>query len=206
MPVIETGTGNCHVFVDASADLGPGARDHAERQDPAGRACATRPRRCSSTRTPPRRSCRWCCPRSPTPGSRLHADERTRGRGRRPRHRRACRRPTSDWADEYLVARPRRRRRRLPRRRDRAHPALVQRPHRGHLHRATCGPPTGSPRRSTRRWSRSTPRRRSPTAASSGSGPRSGSPPRSCTPAGPMGLAELTSTKWVVTGDGHVRP
>ena len=23
---------------------------------------------------------------------------------------------------------------------------------------------------------------------------------------GPMGLAELTSTKWVVTGDGHVRP
>jgi glutamate-5-semialdehyde dehydrogenase len=23
---------------------------------------------------------------------------------------------------------------------------------------------------------------------------------------GPMGLAELTSTKWIVTGDGHVRP
>jgi glutamate-5-semialdehyde dehydrogenase len=23
---------------------------------------------------------------------------------------------------------------------------------------------------------------------------------------GPMGLAELTSTKWVVWGDGHVRP
>jgi glutamate-5-semialdehyde dehydrogenase len=23
---------------------------------------------------------------------------------------------------------------------------------------------------------------------------------------GPMGLAELTSTKWVVAGDGHVRP
>ena len=22
---------------------------------------------------------------------------------------------------------------------------------------------------------------------------------------GPMGLAELTSTKWVVTGDGHIR-
>jgi len=23
---------------------------------------------------------------------------------------------------------------------------------------------------------------------------------------GPMGLSELTTTKWVVTGDGHVRP
>ena len=33
VPCIETGTGICHVYVDASADLDMALRDHRERQD-----------------------------------------------------------------------------------------------------------------------------------------------------------------------------
>ncbi len=35
VPVIETGTGNCHVYVDKDADLGHGRGDRPERQSPA---------------------------------------------------------------------------------------------------------------------------------------------------------------------------
>ena len=37
VPVIYAASGNCHVYVDAGADLGDGGGDHPERQDPAPR-------------------------------------------------------------------------------------------------------------------------------------------------------------------------
>ncbi len=69
VPVIETGTGNCHVYVDAQADLDM-AVDILVNSRPSGSASATPPRRCWCTRTSPPNSCpaRWTP--SPTPGSR----------------------------------------------------------------------------------------------------------------------------------------
>ncbi len=68
VPVIETGTGNCHVYVDAHADLDM-AVDILVNSRRSASACATPPRRCWCTRTSPPSSCpaRWTP--SPTPGS-----------------------------------------------------------------------------------------------------------------------------------------
>ena len=102
VPVIYAASGNCHVYVDASADLDDARRIVAERQDPAARASATRPRRCSSTRdVADRVPARRCSPRSPRPASTLHGDERARGRCAGVI--RSRRRPTTDWATEYLA-------------------------------------------------------------------------------------------------------
>ena len=60
VPVIYAAAGNCHVFVDATADLGRRGRDHGQREGAAARRCATRPRRCSCTPTSPPTSCRAC--------------------------------------------------------------------------------------------------------------------------------------------------
>ena len=57
----------------------------------------------------------------------------------------------------------------------------------------------------TRPASTSTPRRASPTAASSAWAPRSATRPRSCTPAARSACASCCTIKYVVTGDGHVR-
>ena len=65
VPVIETGVGNCHVYVDAVGRPRDGRGDRAELQDPPGqrlqlrRDAARAPRR--------RRSCRGCSRRWPTP-------------------------------------------------------------------------------------------------------------------------------------------
>ena len=136
VPVIETGIGNCHVYVDAAADLDKAVRDPAELQGPAdqrvqrGRDPA-RARRRSPTRSSPRR---WRpCAR---PASRCTAT--TRGSPpptaavsrRRARHR-------GGLGGRVLLARHRRRRGRLPGRRRRPHPPLRQRPHRGDRHRSS---------------------------------------------------------------------
>ena len=53
VPVIYAAGGNCHVYVDAAADLDKALPHHRQRQVPAARACATPPRRC------------WCIATSP---------------------------------------------------------------------------------------------------------------------------------------------
>ena len=53
VPVIYAASGNCHVYVDAGADLDGAQAIVAQREGPAARASATRPRRCSSTPTSP---------------------------------------------------------------------------------------------------------------------------------------------------------
>ena len=74
VPVIETGVGNCHLYVDAAADQQHGAGHPAQRQDPAARRSATRWRRC------------WCTPTSRMPSCRKAL--RRAGRRRRDRARR----------------------------------------------------------------------------------------------------------------------
>ena len=83
VPVIIDGDGNCHVYVDASADLDEALEDRRQREDAAARACATRPSRWSCTRPSPTRSCRG----SPTllheHGVELVGDDERRRRVRR---------------------------------------------------------------------------------------------------------------------------
>ena len=62
VPVIETGVGNCHVYVDADADLEMALAIAINAKVPVRRS-ATRPRRSSSTATSLRISARRCCPR-----------------------------------------------------------------------------------------------------------------------------------------------
>ena len=99
VPVIETGVGNCHVYVDAAADLDEGARHRAQLQDPAPVhlqhrrvAAGARGRRGG---VPAAR----CSPRSPPPGSPCTA---TTGSGRYSADGRAG--TDDDCGTEYLSA------------------------------------------------------------------------------------------------------
>ena len=96
--------------------------------------------------------------------------------GRRAGHRRGLRHRAHE-------SRPLGRRRRRPRRRARPHPALSRPITPSRSSPTTCGGPSASSPRSTRRSSWSTRAPDSPTAASSDSAPRSASRRRSCTPA-----------------------
>ena len=58
VPVIETGTGNCHVYVDATATL-RWRRIFSSTPSASARAYAMRRKACSSTRTLRRNFCRW---------------------------------------------------------------------------------------------------------------------------------------------------
>ena len=176
VPVIETGVGNCHVYVDAAADLDMAlaivlnAKTHRTSVCNAAEsllvhadvADAFLPRVVAALQEA---------------GVTVHGDETFAA------HDGVLPATDDDYAREYLsldisaavvpdldaaIAHIRR---------------LLQPAHRRDRHRATRPPPGGSWPRSTRRRCWSTPRPGSPTAASSASARRSGSAPRSCTPA-----------------------
>ncbi len=91
VPVIYAASGNCHVYVDASADLDDAQRDRPQREDPAARRLqrrrdAARPRR-RRRRVPAAARCGRCT----TPASSCAA---TSACARRPAASRSPRRPT----------------------------------------------------------------------------------------------------------------
>ena len=75
VPVIETGVGNCHVYVDARRRPRQGARDRASTPRPSAPASATPPSRCSCTPTSPTRSCRGSVAALQDAGVTVHGDE-----------------------------------------------------------------------------------------------------------------------------------
>ena len=176
VPVIYAAAGNCHVYVDASADLDDGRADHRQRQGPAARACATRPRRCSCT--PPSRPS--SCPRALAAlrerGVELRGDERVRAID--PSVAAAS---ESDWAEEFLALILAVRVVDSVRGRDRPRQPVRLRALRGDRDQRPRRRRAPSSSASTRPASTSTPRRASPTAASSGWARRSATRPRSCT-------------------------
>ena len=109
VPYVIDGDGNCHVYVDESADLDMAARHRGQRQDASGRRCATRPSRW------------WCTGRWPTlflprvaealDGVELVGDDDTRalisraGRGRRRGLRHRVPRPEAVGAGGRLARR-----------------------------------------------------------------------------------------------------
>ncbi len=76
VPVIETGVGNCHVYVDAAADRRQGRSRSRSTPRRSGCRPATPPSRCWCTRESPTRSCRRCWPRFAEAGVTVHGDAR----------------------------------------------------------------------------------------------------------------------------------
>ena len=147
VPVIETGVGNCHVFVDATADL-------ARAVEITLNAKVQRPSVCNSAETllvHAAVAADFLPSVLPALAGRGRAAARRRAHGRRRVVVRRAGRAGDrrGLGDRVPGARPGRAGGRLARRGDRAHPALVQRAHRGDPAPATCGRPTGSRPRST---------------------------------------------------------
>ena len=176
VPVIETGVGNCHVYVDAAADL-----DMAERIVLNAKTHRTSVCNAAESLLVHAAVADEFVPRIVAAlqeaGVTVHGDATFAAvDGVVPA-------TEDDWGTEYLALEisaavvP-----------DldaalRAHPAALLGPLRRDRHRLRGRAPSGSSPRSTPRRCWSTPRPASPTAASSASAPRSASRPRSCTPA-----------------------
>ena len=205
VPVIETGVGNCHVYVDADADLDKAVAILRQLQGPARQRLQRRRDVPGARATSPTRSCRARSRRCARPGVTVHGDARiapyAAGRRRRvrARHRRGLGRGV-------LLARHRRRRRRLASTtRSRTSAAGRQRAHRGDRDR--------QPRRPRGTFVAGVDAAAVMVNASTrftdggefGFGAEIGISTQKLHARGPMGLPELTSTTYVVTGDGHIR-
>ena len=201
MPVIETGVGNCHVYVDADADLDMAVDIllNAKTQRPVG---LQRRRDAAGAR---RRRRRLPAARAggaaPRPGVTVHGDAAVRAYG-----------PTTswpateeDWATEYLsldlaaavvdslddaVAHIRR---------------YGTGAHRGDRHRARRRRRAGSSPLVDAAAVMVNASTRFTDGEEFGFGAEIGISTQKLHARGPMGLPELTSTKYVVTGEGHLR-
>jgi glutamate-5-semialdehyde dehydrogenase len=203
VPVIETGTGNCHVYVDESADLGQALaivlNSKTRRVSVcnaaetllvhAGAAGAFLP---------------LALPALDAAGVRLHADPATAAAAARAGVE-VVPATDEDWATEYLsmdlaVA---------------VVPSLdaavehIRRWSSGHTE-AICTSDLRAADAFVARVDSAVVAVNASTAFTDGSefglGAEIGISTQKLHARGPMGLAELTSTKWVVAGDGHVRP
>ena len=200
VPVIETGIGNCHLFVDASADQEHGAADPDQRQGAAPQRLQRRRDAAGARRRSPTSSCRAHWLRCAAHGVTVHGTDAVRAYcrsgGARPVR-------TSSTTSTCLSTSPRRGR--LARGRDRAHPGAHHRASRDHRHRRPQRRRTGSSPRWTPPPCWSTRPRRFVDGGEFGFGAEIGISTQKLHARGPMGLPEMTSTKYVVTGAGQIR-
>jgi len=206
VPVIETGTGNCHVYVDASADL-----DQAQAITVNAKTRRTSVCNAAETLLVHRDVARWFLPQVlpalAAKGVRLHVDERSAVLAA------AAQVPAEllssateeDWATEYLdsdlavgVV-------------DSLDEAIT------HIRRWSSGHTEAIVTTDLKAADRFVAEVDSAVVAVNAStaftdggefglGAEIGISTQKLHARGPMGLAELTSTKWVVAGDGHTRP
>ena len=201
VPVIETGVGVCHVYVDRAADLDKAAAI-ASTPRPTGPACATRPSPSSSTATSPPTSCPRRSPTSPRRASTSTSRPSWRVTRKRPA-RHTTSRPSRTSAPSGL-ARDERADRRRPRRGDGPHPPFGT----GHTEAIVT-----EDRAAARRFTSEVDAAAVMVNASSrftdggefGFGAEIGISTQKLHARGPMALPELTTTKWIVEGDGQIR-
>ena len=201
VPVIYAASGNCHVYVDASADLAMARGDHPQREDPAagrlqrGRDAA-RPRRRRGGR-----SCPGALRALHDAGVELRGDERARA-GRRRAGRGGDR---GGLRGGVPRADPRGARRRLGRRGDRAHRDLRLGALRGDRHRRGRTPRGRSSSASTPPCVYVNASTRFTDGGEFGMGAEIGNSTQKLHARGPIGLRELCAFKYLVEGTGQVR-
>ncbi len=197
VPVIETGVGNCHVYVDAAADLDQAmaivlnAKTHRTRVCNAAESLLVHadlaevflPAAVAALQEA---------------GVTIHGDAGVGG------VRRGGAGDRGGLRDGVPLPRHLRGRRRLGGRGDRAHPALRPATPRRSSPR-TSGGPALHRRGRLRRRSLVNASTRFTDGGEFGFGAEIGISTQKLHARGPMGLPEMTSTKYVVTGDGHVR-
>ena len=199
VPVIIDGDGNCHVYVDAAADLDEALDDRRQRQDAAHRACATRPSRSSCTRPSPTRSSRASPTRCTSEGVELVGDDASAQRARRT----SAPRPTTTSAASSSTSRCR----------SRSSPTSTPRSPTSTA-TAPATPRRSSPRDldAARRFTDEVDAAAVIVNASTrftdgeefGFGAEIGISTQKLHARGPMGLRELTTYKYVVWGDGQI--
>ncbi len=207
VPVIETGTGNCHVYVDAAADLGQALAITLNAKTRRTSVCNAAETLLVHADVAPA-FLPMVLPALAAAGVRLHVDERTASAAADlPAELAVEVAPATerDWADEYLdldlaVAVV-----------DSLDAAIA------HIGRWSSGHTEAIVTTDLRAADRFTAEVDSAVVAVNAStaftdgaqfglGAEVGISTQKLHARGPMGLAELTSTKWIVTGDGHVRP
>ncbi len=208
VPVIYAASGNCHVYVDARADLEQARGDRAQREDRSAPASATRPRRCSCTSVAAEfaaavldlaRGCACDAARDDrTREATARGSAAARGRDASSRRARRTGRPSTSRSMLAVGVVD------SARGGDRAHRALRQRPLRGDRHRdtgaarafqlgvdAACVYVNASTRFTD--------------GGEFGMGAEIGNSTQKLHARGPIGLRELCTFKYLVEGDGHVR-
>ena len=196
VPYVLDGDGNCHVYIDAAADLSMAL-------DIVVNAKTQRTGVCNATET---LLCTRGGRRVPAGAGRALAGvELRRGRARPGRRAGAGVATESDFATEFLGPKMAVARGRRPRRGDRAHRPLRLRPFRGDRdHRpAAADRFVAEVDAAAVLVNAST---RFVDGEELGLGAEVGISTQKLHARGPMGLRELTSVKWVVRGDGQVRP
>jgi glutamate-5-semialdehyde dehydrogenase len=203
VPVIETGTGNCHVYVDASADLQQALALTLNAKMRRVSVCNAAETLLVHAEAAPA-FLPMALPALETAGVTLHVDETTAGFAR---HAGVPTVPATDedWAQEYLSA-------------DLAVavvPSLeaalahIRRWSSGHTE-AICTKDLRAADTFVAEVDSAVVAVNASTAFTDGGefglGAEIGISTQKLHARGPMGLTELTSTKWVVAGDGHVRP
>ena len=202
VPVIYAASGNCHVYVDATADPGRRAGDHAQRQDPAAQRLQ-RGRDAARARGRRREFLPGVLEALREAGVELHGDDARARLARRSVEVAAA--TEEDWDTEYLALDDGGRRwSTRPRRRSSTSTATAS----GHSE-AIVTRDTEQPGRSS---SASTPRActstrppGSPTAGEFGMGAEIGNSTQKLHARGPIGLRELCTFKYLIEGTGHVR-
>jgi glutamate-5-semialdehyde dehydrogenase len=202
VPVIETGTGNCHVFVDASADL-----DQALAITMNAKLRRTSVCNAAETllvhRDVAERFLPLVLPALAGAGVVLHADQRALAAARLAGVD-AVPATDEDWVSEYLAAEL------AVAVVDSLDAAIehIREFSSGHTE-AICTSDLRSAERFTADVDSAVVAVNASTAFTDGAefglGAEVGISTQKLHARGPMGLAELTSTKWIVTGDGHIR-
>jgi glutamate-5-semialdehyde dehydrogenase len=203
VPVIETGTGNCHVYVDASADLEQSLAITLNAKMRRVSVCNAAETLLVHADAAPAFLPR-ALPALRAAGVTLHVDEATRAYADRAGVPAEVA-TDEDWAQEYLSA-------------DLAVAVVaslddavqhIRRWSSGHTE-AICTQDLRAADDFVARVDSAVVAVNASTAFTDGAefglGAEIGISTQKLHARGPMGLAELTSTKWIVVGDGHVRP
>ena len=201
VPVIIDGDGNCHVYVDAAADLDEALDDRRQRED-AAHERVQRGRVARRARGGRRRvRARGSPTRSHEHGVELVGDDGAARAGAA--HR--ARPPTTTSAASSSTSKMSRRGRARPRRGDRRTSTATAPGTPRRSSPATSTPRGGSPTRSTRRAVIVNASTRFTDGEEFGFGAEIGISTQKLHARGPMGLRELTTYKYVVWGDGQIR-